>query len=113
MLPFKKGAFHLAVQAQVPIVPVVVANYNNVLDVKRKIFNAGVIPVSILKPVETKGLAKEDVDGLVTKVRDMMEKELVRISKHAEKEGIASHEKAVKGADRAGKSSGIDLGITG
>lgn len=34
LLPFKKGAFHLAVQAQVPIVPVVVANYSDVLYVQ-------------------------------------------------------------------------------
>jgi len=45
LLPFKKGAFHLAVQAQVPIVPVVVANYSNVLNLKAKIFQAGRIPV--------------------------------------------------------------------
>jgi lysophosphatidate acyltransferase len=46
LLPFKKGAFHLAIQAQVPIVPVVVANYSNVLNVKRKQFNPGTIDVS-------------------------------------------------------------------
>jgi lysophosphatidate acyltransferase len=46
LLPFKKGAFHLAIQAQVPIIPVVVANYNNVLDVKNKRFKSGVIDVS-------------------------------------------------------------------
>jgi len=45
LLPFKKGAFHLAVQAQVPIVPVVVANYSNILNIKAKIFNAGKVPV--------------------------------------------------------------------
>ena len=44
-LPFKKGAFHLAVQARVPIVPVVVANYSNVLSLKNWIFRAGTIPV--------------------------------------------------------------------
>jgi len=45
LLPFKKGAFHLAVQAQVPIVPVVVANYSNILNIKARIFNAGKVPV--------------------------------------------------------------------
>jgi lysophosphatidate acyltransferase len=45
LLPFKKGAFHLAVQAGVPIVPVVVANYSDVLYAKEWRFNAGTIPV--------------------------------------------------------------------
>lgn len=45
LLPFKKGAFHLAVQAGVPIVPVVVANYSHVLYIKDKVFNSGKIPV--------------------------------------------------------------------
>lgn len=44
LLPFKKGAFHLAVQAQVPIVPVVVANYSDVLFVKDFLFKSGKIP---------------------------------------------------------------------
>ena len=45
LLPFKKGAFHLAVQAGAPIVPVVVANYSNVLYVKGRRFNSGTIPI--------------------------------------------------------------------
>jgi len=89
MLPFKKGAFHLAIQAQVPIVPVVVANYSNVLDVSRKVFTSGSIPVTILAPVETTGMTKSDVDSLIETVRSRMEKELVRISEHAVKQGIA------------------------
>lgn len=44
LLPFKKGAFHLAVQAQVPIVPVVAANYSHVLYVKDFSFQSGKIP---------------------------------------------------------------------
>jgi lysophosphatidate acyltransferase len=45
LLPFKKGAFHLAVQAQVPIVPCVVANYSHVLWIKGMVFNSGNVPV--------------------------------------------------------------------
>jgi lysophosphatidate acyltransferase len=43
--PFKKGAFHLAVQAGADIVPVVAGNYAGVLNVKGRTFRAGIIPV--------------------------------------------------------------------
>lgn len=46
LLPFKKGAFHLAVKAQVPVVPVVVENYAHILNVKRRVFRAGTIRIS-------------------------------------------------------------------
>lgn len=44
-LPFKKGAFHMAVQAQVPIIPTVTENYSYVLNVKAKRFNAGKVRI--------------------------------------------------------------------
>jgi lysophosphatidate acyltransferase len=45
LLPFKKGAFHLAVQAGVDILPVVAENYSRVLNVKARTFNSGTIRV--------------------------------------------------------------------
>lgn len=45
LLPFKKGAFHLAVQAEVPIVPVVVENYSHLLNIPKRMFNPGRINV--------------------------------------------------------------------
>jgi lysophosphatidate acyltransferase len=45
LLPFKKGAFHLAVQAGVDILPVVAENYSRVLNVRARRFNSGTIRV--------------------------------------------------------------------
>ncbi|OLN83415.1 putative 1-acyl-sn-glycerol-3-phosphate acyltransferase [Colletotrichum chlorophyti] len=84
LLPFKKGAFHLAVQAGVPIVPCVVANYSHVLWLKGLIFNSGKIPVKVLDPIPTTGLTAADVDELTRKTRDLMLEELVSLSERAQ-----------------------------
>lgn len=89
VLPFKKGAFHLAIQAQVPIVPVVVANYSGVLDVKKRVFNSGDVPVTILPAVSTEGLKAEDAAELTIKVQKMVERELSKISQTAQRTGVA------------------------
>ncbi|KAI9315456.1 hypothetical protein BX666DRAFT_303511 [Dichotomocladium elegans] len=82
MLPFKKGAFYMAVQANVPIVPVVVANYNNLYDSREKRFIPGTIKLKVLPPVDTADI-KEDsasIDVLTNKVRDQMLVALKEIS---------------------------------
>ncbi|KAK6543948.1 1-acylglycerol-3-phosphate O-acyltransferase [Orbilia ellipsospora] len=78
MLPFKKGAFHLAVQAQVPIVPVVIQNYSHVFNIKALSFESGVIKVKVLPKIETKGMtgAKAEIDEMVERVRKQMGEEL-------------------------------------
>ncbi|KAF2279818.1 1-acylglycerol-3-phosphate O-acyltransferase [Westerdykella ornata] len=106
LLPFKKGAFHLAVQAQVPIVPVVVANYSHVLDVKKRIFNPGVVDVSVLPPIPTKGLTTADVDVLTVKTRDAMLDELIRLS-HVSGTGNAVP------LPRASKATAVENGVDG
>lgn len=111
LLPFKKGAFHLAVQAQVPIIPIAVANYSNVLDVRRKLFRPGTIPVKVLQPIVTKGKTKEDVDSLVEQTRNVMLAELKNITVKARDQGVALKEgERVNGA---AKSSGIEVDVAG
>ena len=41
MLPFKKGAFHLALAGKLPILPVVYSSYNGFLSHKAGVFNPG------------------------------------------------------------------------
>lgn len=109
MLSFKKGAFHLAVQAQVPIVPVVVANYSNILSVKRKVFRAGTIPVRVLEPVSTKGKTKGDVDALLQEVREKMLETLKALHKEAKEKGVAVQQP--EAGHGAATSSGVDTGM--
>ncbi|PHH90246.1 hypothetical protein CDD83_4184 [Cordyceps sp. RAO-2017] len=80
LLPFKKGAFHLAIQAGVPIVPCVVANYSHILYIKDMVFRSGTVPVKVLDPIPTEGLGPADVDDLARRTYDIMLNEYVALS---------------------------------
>ncbi|EGO57866.1 hypothetical protein NEUTE1DRAFT_63173 [Neurospora tetrasperma FGSC 2508] len=110
LLPFKKGAFHLAVQAQVPIVPVVVANYSHVLNVKDFVFNAGVIPMKVLDPIDTTGLTTADVDELCKNTRDLMLKELIALTAKARGQSV-SEISAANNHPSVAKTSGTDMHV--
>ncbi|XP_029721930.2 1-acyl-sn-glycerol-3-phosphate acyltransferase alpha [Aedes albopictus] len=69
---FKKGAFHVAVRSQLPIMPVVYSSYGSFLDDKAKILNNGHVIVTTLEPIETKGLTSEDIPELMERVRTVM-----------------------------------------
>ncbi|AET38472.1 1-acylglycerol-3-phosphate O-acyltransferase SLC1 Ecym_2773 [Eremothecium cymbalariae DBVPG len=75
MLPFKKGAFHLAQQAQIPIIPVVVSNTSTLFCPKLGIFNSGVMTCKVLDPISTQDLKKEDIGELVEDVYQLMQTE--------------------------------------
>lgn len=81
LLPFKKGAFHLAVQAGVDVLPVVAEHYGKVLDVKGLKFNGGTVRVKVLDPISTKGLAAEDVTKLCDDTRNKMLKTIEDMAK--------------------------------
>ena len=110
LLSFKKGAFHMAIQAQVPIVPIVVANYSNVLNTKKKIFRPGTIPIKVLQPIETKGLSKDDMQGVLEETRRKMLEALQELTEHARDRGIAlKHEDTKTEANGPAKSTSVDV----
>lgn len=108
LLPFKKGAFHLAVQSQSAIQPVVVSRYY-FLDGKRKIFGRGELFFSlshsfrseilmvlfthrlrfylighgiihILPEISCKGMTKEDVPTLLERTQQIMQDEYDKLN---------------------------------
>jgi 1-acyl-sn-glycerol-3-phosphate acyltransferase len=72
MLPFKKGAFYMAIQAQVPIIPVVAAPMRPFWDSKNKIMRGGVMRVKVLPPIETRGMDETQITALSNQVRGKM-----------------------------------------
>lgn len=68
---FKKGPFHLAMQAGVPIVPIVIHNAGDVAPKGDFIFRSATVEVDVLPPVDTSGWRSESIDDHVTEVRTM------------------------------------------
>jgi len=70
MLPFKKGAFQLALAAGVPIVPLCVSSYAGTLNANRCV--AARIAVRSLAPIETNNLTSADLGQLMEDCRSRM-----------------------------------------
>ncbi|KAL7647135.1 UNVERIFIED_CONTAM: hypothetical protein RMT77_002393 [Armadillidium vulgare] len=80
MLSFKKGAFHLAISGQLPILPLVYSSYTGFLNHRLKIFNPGNIVVTCLPPISTEGLTLNDMPELMDKVRAQMMETYTKVS---------------------------------
>ena len=71
LAPFKKGAFHLAIQAGVPIVPIVIQNSSDIMPKGEMIYRPATVEVEVLPPVDTSGWSVETIDEHVASVRNM------------------------------------------
>jgi putative phosphoserine phosphatase / 1-acylglycerol-3-phosphate O-acyltransferase len=69
LLPFKKGGFHLAMQAGVPIVPIVIRNAGDLAWRNSMILRPGTIQVAVLPPVSVENWTVEQLDERVADVR--------------------------------------------
>lgn len=72
LLPFKKGAFHMAVEAQVPIVPVVCSSLAPRVNFERKYARGGTMKIRVLPAVLTAGKTVKDIPGLLETTRTAM-----------------------------------------
>ncbi len=70
LLPFKKGAFVLALEAGAPVVPVSISGGTSVLTKGSLRIRPGVVRIVIGAPIETAGMNLDDRDRLMVLVRD-------------------------------------------
>jgi putative phosphoserine phosphatase/1-acylglycerol-3-phosphate O-acyltransferase len=66
---FKKGAFHLAMQAGVPIVPIVFKNTLDVLPRGAIVLRPANVEAVVLPPIDTTGWTRESLDAEIEAVR--------------------------------------------
>lgn len=77
LLPFKTGAFHAAISAGVPIIPVVCSTTHNKINLNR--WNNGRVICEMLDPIDVSGYSKDNVRDLATYCHDLMEKRIAEL----------------------------------
>ena len=70
LLPFKKGAFQMAINAGVPIVPLCCSNYKR--DMRLNRWRSGHLRIRALPPIPTAGLTLDDMPELMEQCRQQM-----------------------------------------
>jgi len=67
---FKSGPFHLAVEAQVPIVPITVSGSQRITPKGRLLVHSGSVKITYGKPIPTRGVTLAQRKELAERVRD-------------------------------------------
>ncbi len=78
LLPFKTGAFHAAIAAGVPIIPIVVSNTHDKIKLNR--LKNGLVIVEMLPPVDIKAFENQSVRKLATHCRELMSAKLEELN---------------------------------
>ncbi len=78
-LPFKLGAFRLAIEAQVPIQPVAVSLRKHSMNYYK--WHSGMVKMKCLTPISTEGLTQDDVVDLAVRCRKLIEAQCIEVTK--------------------------------
>lgn len=70
--PFRKGTFSLALEAQVPIVPVTIVDAYEVFNEVHKMARPGVVRIVVGTPISLGGRSKADLPDVMVSVRDAL-----------------------------------------
>ena len=73
LLPFKDGAFRLAIDTQLPILPLALAGTRDALPKRGFVMNRATAHVKVLEPIDTAGMTTADIGALRDKVRALID----------------------------------------
>ncbi|MFG6657027.1 1-acylglycerol-3-phosphate O-acyltransferase [Scandinavium sp. M-37] len=91
LLPFKTGAFHAAIAAGVPIIPVCVSNTSNKINLNR--LNNGLVIVEMLPPIDTSRWGKDQVRELAAHCREIMMAKIAELDQEVAEREAANKKK--------------------
>lgn len=77
ILPFKKGAFHTAIQAQCPVVPLAISTWDKGVNLEK--LTGSRILVKFCDPIDTKGMTSEDVTALKDRCEQIVREEVAKL----------------------------------
>lgn len=66
--PFKKGAFHIAMQAGVPVVPVVLRNTGELMWKHSTLVRSGTVDVLVHEPIDVSGWRHDELDSHIAEI---------------------------------------------
>jgi 1-acyl-sn-glycerol-3-phosphate acyltransferase len=78
LLPFKKGAFHMAQQASAPIVPICASAYPKHINLNK--WRAGEVIVRVLPAMDTYLAKEEDMDKLISEAHSKMKQTIEELN---------------------------------
>ncbi len=77
LLPFKSGAFHIALQAGAPIVPIACSSYFGQVDLNR--WDNGELIVEIMPPISVEGYAPNQIRDLLKHSRQLIAERITEL----------------------------------
>jgi len=81
LLPFRYGPFRLAIESQIPILPVIIHDAGKLMTRGSLLLKPGTVHTWALPEVSVEGMTEDDLDALTNKVYEMMKAKILEMDK--------------------------------
>lgn len=79
LLPFRYGPFRLAIESQIPIIPVVIHNAGKLMKRGSLLLRPGVVHSYCLPEISVEGLTEDDLDSLTQSTYELMKNKIIEL----------------------------------